>query len=160
MAKDTPSMAKNKIKRCLWAIYDQHPKKSEVDSLWTYFESKCAYCGVEIERSSRTGHVDHLIPSAEGGSNSIHNHVLACARCNGDEKREEDWLTFLSKKSGKSSIFEQRRSNIEEWLSLMPPNGTNTALKSEVEKVVDKALKDFDSAVAQVRSLINVNDRG
>lgn len=160
MAKDTPSMAKNKIKRSLWAIYDPHPKKGEVDSLWAYFDSKCAYCGVEIERKSRTGHVDHLIPSAEGGSNNIHNHVLACARCNGDEKREEDWLIFLSKKTENGATFKQRRYKIEEWMSLVPPSHENTDRKSEVEKLIDKALLDFDANVAQMRSLINGTDKG
>ncbi|WP_407943038.1 HNH endonuclease [Marinomonas atlantica] len=73
-------MAKNKIRRSLVSIIDPYPSKSEVDQLWEYFESRCAYCGISINRGSRTGHLDHLIPSSEGGSNSIYNHALSCAR--------------------------------------------------------------------------------
>jgi hypothetical protein len=57
MAKDTPSIAKNKIKRSLGAICDPHPSKKEEKILWEYFHYQCAYCGIEIERESRTGHL-------------------------------------------------------------------------------------------------------
>jgi len=99
MAKNTPSMAKNMIKRSLLAVIDPHPSKAEVELLWKYFQSSCAYCGVEIPRESRTGHMDHVVSSALGGSNSIYNHVLSCSRCNGDEKKEESWQSFLTRKA-------------------------------------------------------------
>lgn len=69
MAKDTPSTAKNKIKRSLGAICDPHPLKREEDEL-------CEYCGVSIGKASRTGHLYHLIPTSEGGSNSIHKSCI------------------------------------------------------------------------------------
>lgn len=153
MAKDTPSMAKNKIKRSLWAIYDPHPKKSEIDSLWEYFESKCVYCGIAIDRKSRTGHVDHVIPSSIGGSNNIHNHVLACARCNGDEKREENWVCFLKRKLGDGDAFEKQLNNIEEWISKAPRVDPNDDEYFEVQKLIVKALSDFDSSVIKMREL-------
>lgn len=86
MAKDTPSMAKNKIRRSLIAICDPHPSRKEVDALWAYFDSQCAYCRKPLDRASRVGHMDHLIPTTEGGSNSIFNHALSCGKCNGDDK--------------------------------------------------------------------------
>lgn len=39
MVKDTPPMAKNKIKRSLGAILDPHPSKKEENALWDYFDS-------------------------------------------------------------------------------------------------------------------------
>jgi len=72
MAKDAPSMVKNKMRRCFQAVIEPHPSKSDIDSLWEYFDSSCAYCGVKIDRGSRTGHVDHVVSSAAGGSNDIH----------------------------------------------------------------------------------------
>lgn len=40
----------------------------------------CHYCGVELAENEST--LDHLIPLARGGSNSLQNLVLACQPCN------------------------------------------------------------------------------
>lgn len=153
MAKDTPSMAKNKIRRSLGAICDPHPSKAEENALWDYFDSQCAYCGTAIERASRTGHLDHLIPTSEGGTNSIYNHALSCAKCNGDEKREGDWVAFLQTKSPSPMVFELRKNRISQWLQRSPKgvkDPTSIALR---EAIINKALADFDMAVAQMRTL-------
>ena len=50
MAKDTPSMAKNKMKRCFKAILVPHTTKQEENQLWEFFDSTCAYC----DKSSET----------------------------------------------------------------------------------------------------------
>lgn len=153
MPKDTPSMAKNKIKRSLSAIYDPHPSPAEVNLLWEYFESCCAYCGSLIERDSRTGHLDHLVPSAEGGSNNIHNHALSCAKCNGDEKREEAWESFLERKAESPSVLMLRKSKIEKWISLAPPNKIDESIKRQANSIVEEALDNFDKSVAKMREL-------
>lgn len=153
MPKDTPSMAKNKIRRSLVAILDPHPSKSEVNELWAYFESRCAYCGTPIDRDSRGGHLDHLVPSAGGGSNNIHNHALSCARCNGDEKREESWLSFLGRKSENSGIFQVRKKRIEQWLSLMPITNKDREVLAEGEDIVREAIESFELSVEKMRAL-------
>jgi len=155
MAKDTPSMAKNKMRRCCQAIIDPYPSKSEIDRLWQYFQASCAYCGVLIERDSRSGHLDHVVSSATGGSNDIHNHVLSCARCNGDEKREEPWREFLSRKAGTSSQeFKTREKRIASWLQM----GNKTKRMDEqsmqkADEIIVKAIQDFDQAVEKLREL-------
>lgn len=153
MSKDTPSMAKNKMKRSLVAIYDPHPSKMEIDGLWEYFNSCCAYCDKPIDRASRTGHVDHLVPSSEGGSNNIHNYALACARCNGDEKREESWTSFLERKSDSSHIFRERKEKIEKWLLLAPSLKTDPVIAIEAEKIIEEAIKSFEHSVEKMRAL-------
>jgi hypothetical protein len=153
MPKDTPSMAKNKMRRCLVAIYDPHPSKTEVNELWQYFESRCAYCGEPIERDSRTGHLDHLIPAAEGGRNSLYNHALSCARCNGDEKREESWQSFLAIKATDSEVYKQRQEKIEHWLSLAPAAVANPKFLAQAEAIIDEAIQSFESAVEKMRAL-------
>ena len=153
MSKDTPSMAKNKIKRSLKAICDPHPSKLEKDSLWDYFNSQCAYCGVDIEKASRTGHLDHLIPSSQGGTNSIFNHALSCAKCNGDEKREEEWDSFLKKKTERDDIYQQRKHLIEAWLQKAPKGMNAPEFKLKRDSIIDQALSDFDSSVAKMREL-------
>ena len=39
MAKVTPSMAKNQIKRSLLQIIDTHPNKSQKQQVWNYFDN-------------------------------------------------------------------------------------------------------------------------
>lgn len=155
MAKDTPSMAKNKMRRCFQAIIDPHPSKSEIDSLWEYFDSSCAYCGVEIDRSSRTGHVDHAVSSATGGSNDIHNHMLSCAKCNGDERREEPWRDFLSRKADHSSQeFKTREARIQYWLQMGDKSRRlDEQYQGKADVIIAKAIQDFDHAVEQLRKL-------
>ncbi|WP_037429022.1 HNH endonuclease [Shewanella colwelliana] len=155
MAKDTPSMAKNKIKRSLGAICDPHPSKKEEKALWEYFNSQCAYCGLEIEKGSRAGHLDHLVPSSEGGTNSIFNHALSCAKCNGDEKREEQWDSFLKKKAEDEVIYRLRKSHIEGWLQQAPTGMNDPEFILMKESIINKALSDFDSSVAKMRELRN-----
>lgn len=151
--RDTPSMAKNKIRRSLLAIIDPHPSPAEVDDLWGYFESKCAYCGAVIPRESRTGHLDHVLASAAGGSNSIHNFVLSCARCNGDDKREGDWRAFLSR-TAEPTVVTARATRIEAWLSRAPATGRRPELAMQANKIVEEAISDFDRAVARMRALV------
>lgn len=153
MAKDTPSMAKNKIKRSLGAIFDPHPSKSEENSLWEYFESCCAYCGVEINRQSRKGHLDHLIPTSEGGSNNIHNHALSCSTCNGDEKREKPWLQFLSEKTTNPSLLAQRKEKIEFWLSQAQRRNFSEEMMIEAQAIITEAIENFELSVDKMRDL-------
>ena len=153
MAKDTPSMAKNKIRRSLLAILDPLPSKNEADELWSYFGNSCAYCGVHIDRSSRTGHIDHVVSSARGGSNCIYNHVLACARCNGDEKREEDWLSFLQRKATDSKLAQARITRIQEWIAKAEPISLDSKTHEQIELIIQTALANYDQAVQDIRAL-------
>ncbi len=153
MPKDTPSMAKNKIKRSLSAICDPHPSAREVNLLWKHFESCCAYCGCLIERDSRSGHLDHLVPTAEGGSNNIHNHALSCAKCNGDEKREEAWGSFLERKAESPALLFLRKSKIDKWLSLGPAIEIDGDFKHQANSIVEEAIESFELSVAKMREL-------
>ena len=152
-AKDTPSMAKNKIKRSLLAIVDPHPKPSEVTELWAYFDASCAYCGISIPRDSRTGHIDHVVSSALGGSNSIYNHVLSCARCNGDEKREESWQSFLARKANDPGVLAARHSRISSWLARNAYLPVQAEIGAQAEVIISNAIDNFDSAVEELRGL-------
>lgn len=151
--KDTPSMAKNKIKRSLWAICDPHPTQAEKNKLWQHFESCCAYCGIFIEPSSRIGHLDHLVPTSEGGSNSIYNHALSCATCNGDEKREESWQSFLAKKCQNSDTEALRRNKIAAWMASSPTNLVDSELAAKIDAVILEAIQSYEASVNKIRQL-------
>ena len=152
MLKDTPSMAKNKIRRSLASILDPHPSTAQISELWSYFKASCAYCGQAIERASRTGHLDHVESSASGGSNSIHNHVLACAKCNGDEKRDEHWGSFLERKAGVEAP--NRRKRVEAWLARAGLESViEPAKRAEADAIIEQAVKSFNEAVNNMRRL-------
>ncbi len=153
MPKDTPSMAKNKMRRCLGAIFDPHPSKTEVDRLWGYFESRCAYCGIMINRKSRTGHLDHLLSSSVGGSNNIHNHVLSCARCNGDETREEPWDLFLQGKCENSQALQAKKKKIIQWMSQVPDSEPSPEVRAQSKSIVKEAIENFERSVEKMRAL-------
>lgn len=153
MGKDTPSMAKNKIRRSLQAILDPYPTRKEIDELWAFFNSCCAYCGIQIQRSSRVGHLDHVVSSAQGGTNSVHNHVLACAICNGDQKREEDWQVFLARMSDCSEVKAVRGSRIQAWLAMAPSRTWNLNREEQAQKVIDRVMAQYDEAVQAIRAL-------
>ena len=154
MAKNTPSMAKNMIRRSLLAVIDPHPSKSEIDQLWKYFQSSCAYCGIEILRESRTGHLDHVVSSAMGGSNSIYNHVLSCSICNGDDKREESWQSFLPRKAIDQNLLTERHSRIAQWLALLPAQTPATQeIQFQIDAIINDAINNFDAAIKELRAL-------
>jgi len=107
----SPSQARNAIKRCLKSVIDPKPDKAGIDQLWEHFDARCAYCGQDLDRASREGHVDHLIAETDGGCNRLGNRVLSCGTCNGDEKRELDWEEFLAAKcQHNSELVNERRS--------------------------------------------------
>ena len=153
MAKNTPSMAKNQIRRCLQALVDPHPTPAEIDKLWLYFRSECAYCGTSLARATRTAHVDHVVSQSAGGSNGIHNHVLSCARCNGDEKRELQWEPFLRSKVLDPIHAAERRSRIEAWLVQAPQGTVPQDVQQQAEVVISETLEAFDNAVKKLRLL-------
>ena len=153
MAKDTPSMAKNKMRRCLASILDPHPSDAEVKELWSYFQSSCAYCGIPLDRASRTGHLDHVLSSALGGSNEIHNHLLSCNRCNGDEKREEDWQSFLTRKVTDRDLASGRHAHISAWIGRADREPLDPSAKTEADFIISQTLQSFDEAVKKLRAL-------
>ena len=155
MLKDTPSMAKNKIRRCLKAILDPHPSVKDIDALWEYFGSYCSYCGNPICRASRKGHMDHAISSSLGGTNAIHSHVLACDRCNGDEKREELWESFLQKKCPSQDVLALRSKRICDWISVQHKSSalSDPDMQVRANAIIDAALESFEKSVADMRKL-------
>ena len=123
--------------------------------IWQYFESHCAYCDCEIEEGSRKGHLDHLIAISNGGTNDIHNFVLACNICNGDEKREQHWLGFLQLKCKNLSqvVFEQRYQKIIDWQRQAEILKIDDEVQIEIEKIISPAKQDFDDAVVKMWAL-------
>ena len=87
-----------------------------------------------------------------GGTNHISNRVLSCAACNGDEKRDEDWLVFLRKKTPDQELFERRRKRIESCYEATKSQ-EQSKIDAHVQREIDHAISAFDSAVANLRQL-------
>lgn len=154
MGKMTPSAAKNAIRRALVGILDSHPKVSQISEIWSFFDFSCAYCGRILVRGNRDAHIDHLVPTGAGGSNALANFVLACGICNGDEKRDEEWKTFLRMKATDPATYKARRKRIEEWIASCPCGVTyDASVLSLVNLEVDRAISAFDVALKRVRAL-------
>lgn len=112
----TPSQAKNAIFKALLEIVDPPPKPSEERRIRAFFENRCAYCSCEIPPVGRTGHIDHLIPRQQGGTNHLSNLVLACNICNGDEKLDQGWRDFINHKVLDPAQLQERIDRIEAWI--------------------------------------------
>jgi hypothetical protein len=147
--------AKNVVRRCLQGIVDPALSKKEVDRLWEYFQSRCAYCGKALVRASRKAHKDHLVPFQNGGGSDLGNRVLACGACNGDEKRGEDWTTFLRRKCSDTKTYRARKRTIEKWMAINAAG--RRVISKPMRRAVDRAVATvflaFDSAVRDVREV-------
>jgi hypothetical protein len=153
MPKMTPGYAKNTIRRALRAVVDPEPTAMEIKELWAHFDSACAYCGRQLSKVDRGGHIDHLV---SGGTNHISNRVLACPPCNGDEKRESNWKEFLELKCASDvGMFNQRSQKIQSWRKANERLPARIK-ESELEKEIEQAVGAFDSAVANLRRLRNL----
>ena len=155
MAKVTPSMAKNQIKRSLLQIIDTHPNKSQKQQVWNYFDNKCAYCDIVIDPNSRKGHLDHLQAVKDGGTNEIYNFVLACNICNGDEKREMPWREFLINKCQNlpDSVYVKRLVHIETWHQKSLISQLDADILSQNDAIIETAQASFDKSIKQMRAL-------
>lgn len=116
MVVPTVSNAKNRMRRVINAILDPPPRNEQ--PIWDHFDSACAYCGLELDRRGRKAHMDH---AAANGGNQLGNLILSCAICNGDEKLNEHWRTFLERKVADPDLRAARIKRIEEWIALHPP---------------------------------------
>jgi len=157
-----PPQARNSIKKALYGLLDRPVKRSEVDKLWEFFDSQCAYCGVYLDRSRREGHADHLVSVTLGGNNSLSNFVLSCGKCNGDYKRDMDWEPFLSQRNPDLRTRGERRQRILRWIELhrgaVPHR--DPILAELVESRVARALEQFNQAVNDVRAARRPHNAG
>ena len=54
--------------------------KEEIQALLRNQEHTCMYCYIDLREKSY--HVDHIIPLAAGGTNSMNNLCISCPVCN------------------------------------------------------------------------------
>jgi len=107
-----------------------------------------------LVRGDRDAHIDHLVSLRAGGSNALGNFVLTCRICNGDEKRDENWQSFLRRKAPDDVTYDLRRKRIDAWIADCPGGAVlDPALLSVVDRQVDRAIAAFDVALENIRAL-------
>lgn len=162
MPAPSPGYVKNMIRRSLREILDPSPTKSQVKTIWIHFDSKCVYCGKELDRSKKEGHIDHLVPASQGGSNHISNRVLSCAICNEKEKLDSPWNEFLDRKAPDPTVRRSRRSAIQKWQQFH--GGPDQRLDSEtllsLETASYEAVQAYDRIVDRMRNVDQAAKRG
>ena len=100
-------------RRVFWAALEKDISKIERSAMAQFFDSTCAYCGDALKPR---WHADHIVSIDQGGFNHVSNRVPACARCNGNEKRERNWEEFLRHKCGTDQqLFNKRQQRILDW---------------------------------------------
>jgi hypothetical protein len=124
MKPKTVSFAKNIMRRAIEDLVDPPPRAAEQRALRAYFGNRCCYCGGDAPE--RLGHIDHATP---GGGNHLGNFVLACATCNGDEKREQGWNDFLTAKCPDAEIRSGRHAKISEWFEKHPRTAPSLSIE-------------------------------
>lgn len=151
MPRMTSGYAKNIIRRSLWTILDPEPNKKSIEILWKFFKFACAYCGRQLSKNMREGHVDHLVPIALGGRNHISNRVLSCSNCNGNEKREEEWLKFLKKRAKTQKSFCGRKKRIYSWMKVHASQDKIKINLRLLRGATERVIAVFDGVVERLR---------
>jgi hypothetical protein len=103
------------MRKTVEAIVDPPPR--DIQPIWGYFDSKCAYCGAAPNRPDRKGHIDQ---ATAGGGNQLGNLILACSTCNGDEKLDESSREFLRGKASDDDVYAERKRRIAHWIDAHP----------------------------------------
>ncbi len=136
-------------------IVDPSPSRQQINELWRFFGRRCAYCGTELQRAKKEGHVDHLVSASKGGPNHISNRVLSCATCNEKEKLDSAWEGFLKRKATSQRVFAERKQRILSWQLRNPPpeHAPDPSVFGAVDAMAQEVAELFDSKVRLARTL-------
>lgn len=81
------------------------------DSIKSYFNNSCAYCGIAEEKclreTSQHLHQEHFIPLSKGGKYTYNNIIPACKYCN-CSKHDENFFSWYPKQEFYSKEREQK----------------------------------------------------
>lgn len=107
----------------------------ELQALFAAFDGKCIYCSISEEEAGCSHHIDHVIPTSEGGRHHISNLVLACASCNA-QKGNRPFLEFYFRK--KSEIDDENFNALVYYIALTSKQPVDFIVTSFVTDYVVK----------------------
>ena len=156
--KLTPAQVKNLMRRGLRFLVDPDPEPGDRMQVWSHFQSRCAYCDRPLAPGE--GDLDHLLSAAQRGGNALANRVLSCKPCNAEEKRDQEWTSFLMSKCNDPDILASRRDRIEQWIQL---NGGHPVLDEDTLEILSAEQKrvtdEYDAACRRIREHLRSKDR-
>lgn len=87
-----------------------------IQKLYLAQNGLCAYCGCDLQQASK--HLDHIVPLARGGDNTINNVQWTCPYCNMHKnmKTNEEWFNDLLKQTDDYSVRILRNVGIIEYV--------------------------------------------
>lgn len=100
-----------------WMIRDFAIRNNKYISLSKKIGSKCWYCGTSL--TIKTCELDHIVPKARGGPDTISNLALSCKPCNRAkwDLHLSEFLQWLKRpKNTADHILKRARSSEEQWL--------------------------------------------
>jgi hypothetical protein len=93
------------------------------------------------------------------GGNDLGNLILACASCNGDEKREESWHEFLRRKTPDDALFAEQEGRIRAWLDQHPRRSTEDSPEiAHVREELEGLIEQFAVKCAELKRLVSQRD--
>lgn len=113
----------------------------ELQALFAAFDGKCIYCGISEEEAGESHHVDHVIPTSEGGRHHRSNLVLACASCN-RSKNNAPFLDFYIRK--KDEIGDANFNTLITFIALMSGQPIDEVLTGFI---VDYKMKAYEHLI-------------
>jgi hypothetical protein len=95
-------------------------------SAFTRFGGECYYCGTVLKPQAKPSPVslDHVVAKAGGGTNLLHNFVIACKQCN-REKASQPIQSFNAAKA-RDFMTALERHIAESVRAAAEPNSTLT----------------------------------
>jgi hypothetical protein len=96
--------------------------------------------------------MDHLIAAPQAAATTFAIEWLACKECNGNEKREGKWQTFLKLKCCDNQTLRNRTANIRTWQSQFPKLKP-IVLNSDAEyakAALEGAIKNFEKKFSPI----------
>ena len=112
---------------------------------------KCTYCKKGLKESDMT--IDHLVPISRGGTDEIHNLVIACAHCNHAVKCNLLPLEFFFRERMPTRMDQEEEiQKIINRVSKIIKTELNAAFeeqKNDINKFIDVANKRISNSIGR-----------
>lgn len=104
--------------------------------------NRCEYCLAPEEFSNKEFHVDHVVPRARGGADTLDNLALACFRCNLSKAKAQ--TVPLGRAGDVVPLFNPRTDDWNAWFEfVLFPNDEAARIvgKDEIARATATRLK-------------------
>ena len=115
----------------------------------------CEYCRVSQSSQLARFHVDHVVATKHGGTDTVDNFCLACAKCNGYKGSNVAALDPLTRAATK--LYDPRQQNWDDHFTIYP-DATLSGRTPEGRTTIFVLRMNDDERVIQRLGELNVGD--